>query len=94
MQRLKSSINNPARDCLKEKNPYNFNKPRASKPFQIRLLGELEDRTIESQEVCEFKYLNVPPWLIPDINMRQKSNRIKIICWHKLTFLNEIMRCV
>ena len=73
MQRLKSSVDNPASECLKEKNPYNFNKPRATKPFQIRFLRELEDKTIESQEICEFKYLNVPPWLVPDIKLCKKT---------------------
>ena len=73
LQRLKSSVNNPTSECLKYEDPHSFNKPRASKPFQVRLKDNLDDESIRTQKVYEFDQLNVPPWLIPDINICKKA---------------------
>ena len=74
IQRLKSSQGNPARDILKENecNRQLFHKPRSSKPFQVRLLEEVEEPELRSQKVYGVGFLEKPPWLIPEVNCCKK----------------------
>ena len=64
--RLKSSRDNPAFKVLEECEINKFG-PRASKPFQIRQLENLEDDIIQRQKIEQVKPYCVPPWIIPEI---------------------------
>ena len=67
--RLKSSVNNPAVQVLNDSNPKPYLKPKASKPFQIRL----QNREIKSQKIDKVTCAKYPPWLIPEVNCCEKS---------------------
>ena len=72
MTRIKSSPNHPSFKMLKECNSEKFGL-RSSKPFQIRLLEDLEDNTIQTQRIHQVDYPAVPPWLLPEVCICPKS---------------------
>ena len=71
MTRLKSAPKNPSFKVFGECNPQKFG-TRSSKPFQIRLLQDLEDNIIQTQKIQSVNHLSVPPWLVPEITMCEK----------------------
>ena len=71
MTRLKSSPKNPTFKIFSECNPHKFGS-RSSKPFQIRLLQDLEDSSIQTQKIQPVDHLSVPPWLVPEVKLCEK----------------------
>ena len=72
MTRIKSTPKNPAFKMFSECNSEKFG-ARSSKPFQIRLLHELEDVNIQTQKILPVDYLQIPPWLLPEVNICGKN---------------------
>ena len=72
LMRIKSSPKHPSFKILGECNSQKFG-VRSSKPFQIRMLEDLEDNTIQTQNIQSVDYPVVPPWLIPEVCICAKN---------------------
>ena len=77
LQRLKSSPHNPAFKIFSQCNSSLFNKPRLSKPLQIRINEEVEENTLKTQKIKAVTFPSSPPWLKPEINCCQKFSSKK-----------------
>ena len=71
MTRIKSAPKNPTFKMLTECSSSKFG-ARSSKPFQIRLLEDLEDITIRRQKIQPLEHPPVPPWLVPKVTICEK----------------------
>ena len=72
INRIKSSSQNPSLKVLGSCNMSLFQKPRSSKPFQIRLNEDVENSALKRQKIEEILYPNFPPWLLPTLNVCPK----------------------
>ena len=73
LHRLRSSVDNPALSVFRQCDSSLFEKPRSSKPFQIRLKEAVEDENLYTQKVDEKGHAKVPPWLIPEAKCCDKT---------------------
>ena len=92
IQRLKSSLNNPALKVLSQCDSGKFPGVRSSKPFQTRLNEDTWDQpNIKQQKICKLTYMAVSPWFIPEINIckRKFSRKNRSTEEIRATFLNH-----
>ena len=78
--RIKSSDENPSSKILGSCNMNIYQKPRASRPFHVRLNAEVEDRALKRQKILDICYPNFPPWLSPKLNVCPKLITKKNAC--------------
>ena len=52
---------------------HKFEKPRSSKPFQIRLNEAVEDHHLKRQKIKAIQHPEIPPWFIPEIDCCKKE---------------------
>ena len=71
--RIKSSPQNPSFKVLAACNSHRFQKPRSSKPFQIRLNEMVEDNHLKRQKIQEVHYPEIAPWFVPEIECCKKQ---------------------
>lgn len=73
IMKLKSDVkNNPAANILTQCNVNKYGTRNSSKPFQIRILEEVHDKSIIEQKIYPVGFGNFPPWLIPEPYICQK----------------------
>ena len=84
IQRMKTNRSNPSFKVLANSNSERFDKPRASKPFQVRINEEVNDDTCKTQKIQKVSYPIYPPWLMPQIRtcpkMMTKKNKSEEEC--------------
>ena len=49
-----------------------FEKPRCSKPFLVRIHEQVNQPDLKSQKIDQTGYLKIPPWLVPEVNTCEK----------------------
>ena len=73
IQRLKNNPQNPAYKVFSSCNSRAFDKPRSSKPFQVRINEEIQDEAIKKQKINEVGCSAYPPWLMPQVQICPKT---------------------
>ena len=54
-------------------NSRQFEKPRCSKPFLVRIHKQVNQPDLKNQKIDQTGYLKVPPWLVPEVNTCEKT---------------------
>ena len=74
LARVKSAPKNPSLQVFKNvPDPQIFQGSRSSKPFQVRLNEEVGDVHLKSQKIQEVDHPVIPPWLVPDVSVCEKT---------------------
>ncbi|MGL4677181.1 MAG: reverse transcriptase domain-containing protein, partial [Brevinema sp.] len=78
LYKLKASINNPTTLILKEDKLSKYRGTRTSKPFKVRLQESCSNLSLLNQNVEKVGFSDIPPWLIPRINICKKIGNKKL----------------